>query len=144
MEEDLDVTCPFHGFSPFTLIYCTNLVQFDMSGCDSLDADEIVDCVSTCGQLEKISLAGCFQFSENQMVKMFTELKNLNDIDCFGRSPFQHYRAYFVVTSHPNLKRFIFEPKFPSFEKKDWSKFKFECKDVILGFWFGVCRCKKC
>ena len=142
-EIDCNVTPFLKGFSPFHLVYCTNLVQFDMSGCENYDTEATVDCLAFCPKIEKISFAGCFQFSENQLMKIFQQLKVLNDIDCWGSALFHHATAYFVVSSHRNLKRFIFERRFPVLEKKDWEKFRLECKDIILGHGLHKCICSK-
>ena len=142
-ENDCNFTKFLKGFSPFHLVYCKNLVQFDMSGCENCDAEATVDCLAFCPKIEKISLAGCFQFSESQLMKIFDALKVLKDIDCWGCAPFHYSTAFFVVTSHRNLKRFIFERRFPIFEKEDWEKFRLENKHMILGCGLDKCVCSK-
>ena len=123
-EKEMDLSQQLPDFTPFHLIYCVNLVQLDLSGCDYFRASDLEDSVQRCQRLQHLSLVGCYQLREYQLVRMFCNLKDLEYINCSDTDRMHFASAYWVVSSLSKLTHFYFDERFPHYERRDWAKFK--------------------
>ena len=69
------------GFQPDYLVYFNHLVDVDISHCRGIRAEEFIDCIAACNKIEVLKLQGCSQFSQNQLVKIMTNLKKLEYVE---------------------------------------------------------------
>ena len=110
-------------FNPRSLKYMPKLKMIDISN-TRIEAKPFVDAVIDKIGIEEIYLRNCTQFSERQIIEMMCCLPNLTIIDATGTKGILYVSAYIICCSLTHLRVFKLEPKYPFFERFDWSKLK--------------------
>ena len=108
------------NFTPFTLFNFPHLLILDLSGCNRIIPDELVDSIGFLQELQVLNLDRCDQFTHYHFVKIFQQLKKLITttlLEC-TRIPFTS--AYTICCSLPHLQKIDFEPFSVKQEMKDW------------------------
>ena len=104
------------------LKFCLNLCKLDMSDCWNINPQLVIVAIQNCSHLKEISLENCTQFTEQQMTQMLTSLEKLEFINCTGTQDMIFCNGLQIVASLWYLKAFNVEPKYITFEKKDWER----------------------
>ena len=113
----------YSSYDPALLKCMVNLEKIVISH-THIDAKQFVNGAVDCIQLRELHIAGCTQFTEQQMIELFCCLPNLEIIDATGNRGFQYANAYVVCSNLRKLKVFKIEAKYPFYERKDWRKIK--------------------
>ena len=122
------------GFEPFFLLYFPNIQEIDVSDCGILiDAESFVDCVVSCLQLKNLKMINCKQFSQNQMVKMMTNLKTLVYVDASHCQPLLYANAFNIVSSLRPLEMISLVSMYPVSERRDWQGLVRTFSRVLFG-----------
>ena len=134
-DEDVHVewnTC-LAPIMALSLLNFPNVINMDISGCDTLTANDFVDCIGFLRHLEIIRLDRCSQFTEYHFIKMFTQLKQLKIVSMLKCQQIPFTPMYTICCSLQNLQYIDFEPKNIKIEERDWKKL---CS-IFLNVTFG-------
>ena len=118
----LDVSKELGVFNPFLILYIRNIRSIDISGCRFLSPSNFMDCVVVCSNLQKIMMRSCTQFSEHQLARMLSKLKNLHYVDIDRCVELSFASAYWIVSSLQSLQMINFVPGNSRIELVDWKR----------------------
>ena len=119
---DVDLVEKIGNFKCQFLLYISNLIDLDVSGCTSINTQEFSEMVVACCNLERISLKGCIQFTQMSMLNIISRLPRLRSVDLEGCSEFHMQVAYWMISSLNNLEVINFEPANPVSDIVDWKR----------------------
>ena len=105
--HDMDMTVIISCFNSASLVWFPDLTLPDISHCTNFDTSLFVDCIPLCVNLVEIIMINCKCFTQCQMVKILTNLSNLEAVDCTRGT------ALNVVFSLKRLRTINVEPKDP-------------------------------
>ena len=87
-----------------------------------IDSRQFVDKIVDRIELQEIYMVNCTQFTEQQMIEMFSCLPNLRIIDATGCRGFQFVSAYTLCCNLRKLEQFKIEAKYAFYERYDWGR----------------------
>ena len=118
---DVYVSRIYGKFNPAFISIMQNLEKVVISD-THIDPREFVDKIVDRIELQEIYLVNCTQFTEQQMIEMFSCLPNLRIIDATGNRGFQFVSAYTLCCNLRKLEQFKIEAKYPFYERYDWAR----------------------
>ena len=128
-----DLTYKIGLFSPFQLVYFSNVRELDISGCSSINNSDFVDCVAFIKYLKCLNMSYCRQFSEGQVVKICRSHPKLLYFNFTGGSLFLFKSAFLILIICRQMNSFNVEVRFPIAERRDWRKLKQTFRQVFFG-----------
>ena len=87
----------------FSILRFPNIEEINLSGCDNIVANDFVDCIGFCTKLRSVILDGCVQFSQYHFVKIFQNLKNVEQFSLVKCCKMPFTPTYCVCSFLPKL-----------------------------------------
>ena len=107
----MDLSPQLGKFKSSFLVYFPELTELGISGCGKIDPQLFTDCIAHCGNLEKLVMTGCKQFSEYKIVKIASQVRNLRYFEVSNTSEVSYWNAYSICATLQKLKWINFYPK---------------------------------
>ena len=120
-------------FNPSQLVYFPHLTLIDISGSTFVDAKQFVDTCVYCPNIQELSIQGCVQFHEDQIMTMMCALKELQIIDCSVINEITHVTAEVIIVALRLLCLFNFDPKYSKEQIFVWKKLVQKYNKVKFG-----------
>ena len=117
---EFEITGHIGSFSPILFIYLREIAEIDVSGCRSIDSDLFVDCIIFCENLKKIEMRSCWQFEENDFVKMLPKMRKLSYVDIAKCCKITSVSALYIAASMCQVLWLNFDPKDAKSNVSDW------------------------
>ena len=108
----------------FTLLSFPNLLELDMSSCDNLLPNDIVDCIGFLRDIQVIKFDRCKQFTQYHFMKIFTQISKIKRASMLKCTTLPFTAAYIICSSLPNLHEIDFEPCNIKIEEHDWKRLR--------------------
>ena len=113
--------------------HLSNVVSFDVSGCISLDASTIVECLNLLPNLMFFICRGCKNFSQYQLADIVKKSPNLHYFDATYGMPVSYVNAYVMLASSKYIDKFAVEPAHETYCKQEWNKLMSVFRNVQFG-----------
>ena len=119
-SRQIDWTPTLGFFEPFTLMYFQNIVHLDVSGCNTMNPADFVDCIQFVPRVQTVVMDSCNQFSQYHFVKLFAQIRNCENISLVQCQMLPFTPVYCILASLKCPKFLDFEAANIDGEKKDW------------------------
>ena len=111
-----------------------NVVCINISDCTKFDPDFFIDTVLVnAQQITHLSMNGCHQFDEYQLVKLLKSLPNLIIVEALKTTGILCVSTSEIIHNCPNIKVLEVVPKFPFIEAPKWIHLQHEFPHVDFG-----------